>query len=98
MVGLLTRKRLDPDEGLWLVPCVMIHTVGMRFPIDAVFLDRSLRVVGVTEHLAPHRLGRPFAGTFSVLEIAAGRARELEIEVGDRLDLRERSRQVLGRL
>ena len=38
MKGLLGRKSLDHGEGLWIKPCMGIHTFGMRFPIDVIFL------------------------------------------------------------
>jgi len=36
--GLLGRNSLASGEGLWIVPCEAIHTFGMRFPIDLVYL------------------------------------------------------------
>jgi uncharacterized membrane protein (UPF0127 family) len=39
MKGLLGRQGLEPGESLWIRPCNSIHTIGMKFPIDAVFLD-----------------------------------------------------------
>ena len=56
--GLLGRKGLDADEGVLLRPVGAIHTMFMRFPIDAVFLDREYAVVKVVENLRPWR----FAG------------------------------------
>ena len=38
---------MESGEGLWIVPCPMIHTFFMRFPIDVLFLDKRLRVVRV---------------------------------------------------
>src|ERR671938_317897 len=56
MRGLLGRGELERGEGLLLEPAGSIHTFFMRFPIDAVFLDRGLRVVGLAPELAPWRL------------------------------------------
>jgi uncharacterized membrane protein (UPF0127 family) len=42
--GLLGRQGLAPGEGLWIVPCEAVHTFGMKFPIDLVYLDRGKRV------------------------------------------------------
>ena len=41
MKGLLGRTELNPGEALWIIPCKGIHTIGMRFAIDAVFLDKN---------------------------------------------------------
>lgn len=41
--GLLNRESMQPGDGMFLIPCVSIHTVGMRFPIDVLFLSVSAR-------------------------------------------------------
>jgi uncharacterized membrane protein (UPF0127 family) len=84
--GLLGRHRLDPDEGLLLVPCSSIHTMFMRFPIDAVFLDRQGLVTKVVVHLTPWRFawgGRANA----CLELASGGAARHGFRVGQKLTL-----------
>jgi uncharacterized membrane protein (UPF0127 family) len=73
MRGLLGRKELPPGEGVLLEPASSIHMFFMRFPIDAVFLDRQRRVKRVVERLRPWRLAACW-GSRSVLEIAAGEA------------------------
>jgi uncharacterized membrane protein (UPF0127 family)/CheY-like chemotaxis protein len=88
MRGLLGRDALDPGEGLLLQPAGSIHTFFMRFPIDAVFLDRGLRVVGLAPNLRPWRLAVR-RGAHSVLELAAGEIERRAVEVGERLYLLE---------
>lgn len=73
-MGLLNRHALDDDEGMLLLPGGSIHTVGMRFAIDVVFLDRRLRILKIAPYLQPYRLALAPRGTQSVLEIRAGRA------------------------
>ena len=86
--GLLGRRELPSGEGLLLRPAPSIHTGFMRFPIDAVFLDGDLRVVGVADDLRPWRIaGR--RGARAVLELAAGEAGRLGLRHGDRLSLVE---------
>ena len=55
MWGLLGRRSLPWGEGLLLRPAASVHTFFMRFPIDVVFLDRELTVLGVTPELRPWR-------------------------------------------
>lgn len=86
--GLLGRDGLKPEEGLWIVPCAMIHTFFMRFSLDVVFLDKELRVVKAMEDLRPWRLSPWVWKAHSVLEFAAGTLRG-EARPGDRLELRE---------
>lgn len=72
--GLLGTAALRAGEGLALVPCAGIHTVGMRFPIDVLYLDRAGRVLRVDHALAPGRVGSPCPGCGAVVELAAGAA------------------------
>jgi uncharacterized membrane protein (UPF0127 family) len=88
MRGLLGRDGLDHGEGLLLQPAGSIHTFFMRFPIDAVFLDRGLRVVGLARNLAPWRMAAR-RHAHSVLELAAGEIGERAVQVGERLYLLE---------
>lgn len=57
---------------------------GMRFAIDAVFLDRAGIVTRVVGHLRPWRIAAA-KGSRKVVELPAGRARELDLVVGDEL-------------
>ena len=45
--GLLKHARLESGEGLWITPCEGIHTVGMKFAIDVLFLDKKRKVVKI---------------------------------------------------
>ena len=74
--GLMLRKALLPGEGLLLKNCSTIHCCFMRFPIDVVYLDDNMQVVGV-ETVKPWRLGHIFRGAKHVLELDAGKARDL---------------------
>ena len=98
LVGLLNRGSLEAGEGLWIVPTAAIHTVGMRFPIDALFLGemrddgvgekprRVCRVRRVYQGLPPWRLTRYVWGSESVLELPAGVVAASGTEVGDELE------------
>jgi uncharacterized protein len=89
MRGLLGRSGLPAGEGLLLTPAPGIHTAFMRFPIDALFLDRNLRVVDIVERLRPWRVASERRAR-AVLELAAGECARRGIQVGDRLELRDR--------
>ena len=85
--GLLGRKQeLAAGEGLLLRPAPSIHTWFMRFPIDAVFLDRNMSVIAIEEDLRPWRTaGR--RGARAVLELRSGESRRRGIKRGDRLNV-----------
>ena len=82
--GLLGRASLDPGEGLLIRPAGSIHTLFMRFPIDAVFCDRDLVVVDVLRGLRPWRAAAR-RGSKVVIELAVGASGG--VEPGDRLSL-----------
>lgn len=84
--GLIGRVGLAPTECMLVTPAPAVHTWFMRFPIDAVFVDRELRVVGVAPELRPWRFARrPRAR--AVVELAAGEAARRDVHVGERLVL-----------
>jgi uncharacterized protein len=87
MRGLLGRDRLERGEGLLLRTASSIHTFFMRFPIDAVWLDGDLRVVGLTLELPPWRTAAQ-RGAKAVLELPAGEAGSLNLTPGEQLALR----------
>ena len=86
MRGLLGRSGLASGEGLLLRPAPSIHTLFMRFPIDAVFLDRDLRVMALAGDLRPWRFASR-RGARAVLELAAGEAGRRGIREGMQLRL-----------
>ncbi|MDA8244447.1 MAG: DUF192 domain-containing protein [Elusimicrobia bacterium] len=88
LFGLIPRRFLGEDEGLWLEPCAMIHMCFMRFPIDAVFLDKDLKVLRVIDGLRPWRVSPWVFGARGVLELPAGRCRG-RVEEGDVLEFGE---------
>jgi uncharacterized protein len=84
MRGLLGRKGLGEDEGMLITRTSSVHTAFMAFPMDAVFLDRELRVRRVVPAMRSWRAAwKP--GSRSVLELAAGEAERVGIREGSRL-------------
>jgi uncharacterized protein len=83
--GLIGRRGLEPGEALWLRPSSGVHTFGMRFAIDVIFLDRELRVVKLVENMRPFRMTLPHLRAASVLEMAAHSAAGAGLRVGDQL-------------
>src|SRR5579872_3416033 len=73
--------------GLWIVPCHGVHTLGMRFPLDVVYLDRQMNVVHVQSELRPWRFAPVRRQAASVLELPIRRAAETGTEIGDRIEI-----------
>lgn len=87
MVGLLNRKTLKPGEGLLIDRCYGIHTIGMRFPIDVLFLDRDLCVIRAVAGLPPFRTSAVRHAVY-VLELPVGAILGSRTEPGDQLQIR----------
>lgn len=83
--GLLGRSELASGAGLLIKPSFSIHTFFMRFPIDAVFLDRSGSVVDVVRTLKPWRAATRLRAR-AVLELPAGEADRVTLQIGERLE------------
>ena len=89
MRGLLGRNGIARGHGMLIRPTPSIHTAFMRFPIDALFLDEDMTVLGISAELGPWRIASERHAR-SVLEMAAGETARLGVRVGDQLSLRER--------
>ncbi len=87
LVGLLKRTQLGPEEALWLMPSKGIHTIGMKFPIDVMFLDKNCVVLGLVSGMMPYRISGVQMRGFSVLELPSGTIRKSQSEVGDQLEI-----------
>jgi len=73
--------------GLWIVPCRGVHTVGMGFAIDVVYLDPEMTVIHVQNELAPWRFAPVRAQAASVLELPCHKAAETGTVVGDKIEI-----------
>jgi len=83
--GLLGRKGLGLGEGLWIVPCEAVHTFGMQFSLDLVYLDRKYRIRKIRRNVPPWRLSACLSA-HSVIELAAGAIQVDDAQPGDILE------------
>ena len=74
-------------RGLWIVPCHGVHTLGMGFAIDVIYLDRAMNVIHVESELRPWRLAPVRASAASVLELPCRTAKETGTRIGDRIEI-----------
>jgi uncharacterized protein len=63
------RENFTSGQGLWIVPCQGVHTLGMRFAIDVVYLDGDMRVVHIEENVKPWRITPVRLRAATVLEV-----------------------------
>jgi len=89
LVGLLgkTKRWAQLGRGLWIVPSRGVHTIGMLFPIDLIFLSEQKEVVYVEEHVRPFRISAVSLKATSVLELPPHTIYRSGTQVGDRLEI-----------
>lgn len=87
LVGLLRRSSLGPEEALWLIPSKGVHTFGMRFPIDVIFLNENNKVIDTISDMAPNRISRLHLSSHSILELPPGTIEKSTTMVGDQLEI-----------
>lgn len=85
--GLLGRSGLNIGQGFIIIPCSSIHTFFMKFPIDAIFLDKNNRVVALAESLSPSRLFGSWLKGRLVIELSAGTITKTQTTKGDQIDI-----------
>ena len=84
--GLLGKREMNENEALILTPCKGIHTFFMKFPIDAVFIDKKYSIVWLTS-LAPNRLSSFYFNAKSVIEFPAGCIQKWNLKIGEILNI-----------
>jgi len=87
--GLLGLNTSDFQNGLglWIVPCHGVHTLGMGFPIDVLYLDHELKVIGIQSDVRPWRFTPVLRRASSVLELPCGIAASTKTAVGDTIEI-----------
>lgn len=87
VVGLLRDRSLEEGCGLLIYPSQAIHTVGMKFAIDVVFVNREWRVVGLKVNMVPFRVSKVHWKARCVVELPVGTIEQSATAVGDQLDV-----------
>jgi uncharacterized membrane protein (UPF0127 family) len=89
LVGLLgkTKRWARLGAGLWIIPSQGVHTIGMLFPIDLLFLSKDKEVVHMQEHVRPFRVSKVTLKAVSVLELPPHTIYRTGTRVGDRLEI-----------
>ena len=82
--GLLKHQSLEPGDGLWIAPCEAVHTFGMKFPIDVLYLNKKRKVIKIRENMVRSRVSFCLRA-HSVLELPAGTCAATQTERGDQL-------------
>ena len=78
---------LSSAEGLWIVPSRGVHTIGMLFPIDLIFIGKDKQVVYVEEYVRPFRISKVSLKATSVLELPPHTIYRSGTKIGDQLEI-----------
>jgi len=91
--GLIGRRPASFAGGhaLWIIPCRGVHTLGMRFPIDVVYLDQHNTVVHIEQRLSPWRFAPVRLKAASVLELPENTLCSTGTTIGDELEIDTRT-------
>lgn len=87
--GLMMRKEMPPGQALFLHETNSIHMCFMRFPIDAVYVDKQKSIVKIVRNLPPWTGISACLKANSVLEMKAGEAERLGLAVGMQWEKRQ---------
>ncbi len=80
MRGLLGKAPLQKDQALLITSCSSVHTMGMTYPIDLVFLDKHWKIRKIVKSLVPWRMAWSFSSS-TVLEMAPGTIDNLNLNM-----------------
>jgi uncharacterized membrane protein (UPF0127 family) len=83
--GLLGKVRMKPDEGIWIIPSYGVHTLGLPFSVDLIYLDAEYRVIKLIESLGSFRISPVRLKCLTVLELANRAIYSSQTQVGDQL-------------
>jgi len=80
--GLLVLDELKREQALWITPCNSVHTFGMKYALDLVYIDKNNIVRGLVSQLKPWRMSLCIKAK-AVMELTAGSLQYLDIQRGD---------------
>ena len=84
MRGLLLKEKLKNNMGLIISPCSSVHTFGMSYTIDVVFLDKEFTIIKLVKSLKPWRMAASHASCI-VLELVEDSINKLQLTTGQKL-------------
>lgn len=83
--GLIGKLKLSFDEGLWVVPSCGVHSLGVLFPLDLIYLDEDHRVIQFVEHFPRFSVAPLRTQVASVLELPTHTIYSSQTQPGDQL-------------
>jgi uncharacterized membrane protein (UPF0127 family) len=80
--GLLVLEQLKHNQALWIAPCNSVHTLGMKYALDLVYIDKYNKVCALVANVKPWRASFCLKAK-AVMELSAGSLQTLDFQRGD---------------
>ncbi|MEA4831290.1 hypothetical protein SDC9_103703 [bioreactor metagenome] len=87
LVGLLKTESLASHGGMLISPCNKIHTLGMQYPIDVLFLSSDGEIIDIISSMQAGKVSPMIKGADHVLELSPGAAASRGLKKGDYLTI-----------
>lgn len=81
MRGLLALPALTKSQGLWIEKCHSVHSFGMRYALDLVYLDKRDRIIKIVIDMPPRRCSYAWRAA-AVIELQSGESQRLNLQIG----------------
>ena len=85
--GLIGKNFLPQNTGLLIAPCQSIHMCFMKFPIDAIYIDKNFVIKKIVSNLKTWTGFSICLSAWGVVEVAAGEAKLLNLKIGEKLEV-----------
>lgn len=86
LIGLMGRKQLSDGSGLIIKPCNSIHMIGMRFPIDVIFVDEGDQICHIIQGMRPMQISPIIWNAKYVIEAPSGTVFKYGVEFRDQIE------------
>lgn len=84
--GLMFTNDLKNNEGLFIYESKSIHTFFMNYSLDAIFVDKKMKIVKIIKNMKPRRVTPIYLKASHVIEIKAGALPDF-VNEGDSLEV-----------
>jgi len=85
--GLIGKKRIKENEGLFIPNCSSIHSIFMRCNIDIIFLDKNFRITKTVRNIKPYRIVMGTFHTSHVIELQSNKLENYSCQIGNQIKL-----------
>jgi uncharacterized membrane protein (UPF0127 family) len=87
LIGLLGHKILENGEALLIKNCKQIHTFGMKFLIDVIFLSKAGEILFIQENMGINKISKYIKNGYMVLELESGTVKKYNINLNSIIEL-----------